>query len=296
VVIPVRNRSELVDRAIKSVLQQSKLPSEIIIVDDGSTDDTLVRLRIWQAKDPTIKVLVHEKSMGAPAARNTGWQSATGEFIAFLDSDDEWIKTKLELQIASISASPKSVACFCWMEFVRPNQPRHVVKCPEVVYYKDLEEYNVLGSTSTALIRKSALKKVSGFDVGLPSCQDWGLWLQLSKLGPLLVVQMPLLLYHTDSQNSISKNIVSVENGHRTMFKYILDSQPDSKRRRELEHYHRLCMARLYSWNYGQRKYPMMIFLKLIFIGGWRIKLLAAKSFLRTLIFGSNSIQFWRSA
>ena len=93
VIIPTYNRADLVQRAIKSVLNQTKKPNEIIVVDDGSTDNTKQILKNYPVK------ILYQKNKGVSSARNIGIKNAKYEFIAFLDSDDEWIEEKLEEQI-----------------------------------------------------------------------------------------------------------------------------------------------------------------------------------------------------
>ena len=90
VIIPTYNRAHLVGRAIKSVLNQTYRDFEIIVVDDGSTDNTKDIIKEFQKKDKRIKYIPYEKNKGGSAARNTGIKAAKGEYIAFLDSDDEW--------------------------------------------------------------------------------------------------------------------------------------------------------------------------------------------------------------
>jgi len=98
VIIPTYNRAHLVGRSIQSVINQTYQDFEIIVVDDGSTDNTEDIIKEFQKKDKRIKHIKHNKNKGGSAARNTGIRAARGEYIAFLDSDDEWMPTKLEKQ------------------------------------------------------------------------------------------------------------------------------------------------------------------------------------------------------
>ena len=107
VIIPTYNRAHLVDRAIQSVLNQTYKDFELIIVDDGSTDNTEDIIKEFQKKDERIKYIRHEENRGGSAARNTGIKAAKGEYIAFLDSDDEWLPIKLGRQISEFTNKSK---------------------------------------------------------------------------------------------------------------------------------------------------------------------------------------------
>src|ERR1051325_11615249 len=113
-IIPTYNRDELIGRSVQSVLSQTYQLLEVIVVDDASTDDTRDRIETLQQVDPRIQYVRHERNRGAQAARNTGIQAAKGEFIAFLDSDNEWLPQKLERQMPLFSHkadSPAAVYC-----------------------------------------------------------------------------------------------------------------------------------------------------------------------------------------
>ena len=99
IIIPTYNRAHLIGRAIQSVLNQTYQNFEIIVVDDGSTDNTEEMIKEFQKHDKRIKYIRHEKNRGGAAARNTGIKVARGEYIAFQDSDDEWLPEKLEKQM-----------------------------------------------------------------------------------------------------------------------------------------------------------------------------------------------------
>jgi len=115
VIIPAYNRAHLIGRAIKSVLNQAYQDFELIIIDDCSTDNTDEVVREFQKKDNRIIYLKHDQNKGGSAARNTGIKVSKSEYIAFLDSDDEWLPEKLEIQMEAILKQNVSmVTCFCW--------------------------------------------------------------------------------------------------------------------------------------------------------------------------------------
>ena len=109
VIIPTYNRAHLVGRAIQSVLEQTYKDFELIVIDDGSNDNTEYIIKEFQKKDKRIKYIAYKKNKGGSAARNAGIKSSKGEYIAFLDSDDEWLSEKLEKQIRLFSSMPAKV-------------------------------------------------------------------------------------------------------------------------------------------------------------------------------------------
>jgi len=164
VVLTTYNRAELLPRAINSVLIQSFCDFELIVVDDHSQDGTA---EICEAfTDKRIRYVQHTENRGLGAARNTGISLAGGEFIAFLDDDDEWLPSKLEKQVIHFRTVPQSVALvYCWMdcyEGERVVYERH----PDLrgnIFRKMLER-QPLGNGSTWLVRRWAVEEVGGFD------------------------------------------------------------------------------------------------------------------------------------
>ena len=182
IIVPTYNRSNLVVRAIKSVLTQSFTDFELIVVDDASTDDT--QQLIAEIKDTRIKIIRHEKNKGAPVARNTGIKSSIGEYIGFLDDDDEWLPEKLEKQLKLYKTSGNEVGLiYSGFYFVSARNNRvlsNVTPNKKGNLYSDLLRRNILGSP-TPLIKRYCFDKAGLFDETLPSCQDWDMWIRISK-------------------------------------------------------------------------------------------------------------------
>ena len=184
VIIPTYNRAYLIDRAIQSVLNQSYQDFEMIIVDDGSTDDTKEVVTEFQEQDKRIRYIRHEKNKGGSAARNTGIKSAEGDYVAFLDDDDEWLPAKIEKQVVKFQDSLDEVGVIYSGFFYVSDKTGKVISesVPTLRgnVYANLLSGCILGSP-TPLIRKTCFQKAGLYDDRLPSCQDWDMWIRLSK-------------------------------------------------------------------------------------------------------------------
>ncbi|MEN8263835.1 MAG: glycosyltransferase [Nitrospirota bacterium] len=184
VVIPVYNREKTIERAVDSILAQSFRPEEIIVVDDCSTDRTGELLRKYGNKITCIQL---EKNSGPSRARNEGIERAHTDWIAFMDSDDCWKKDKLKNQVEFLRRYPFyqiMQSDEIWIrKGVRVN-PRKYHKKPEGwIWKRSLER--CLVSPSAVLIRKSLLQQYGKFDESLPVCEDYDLWLKISRHNPV---------------------------------------------------------------------------------------------------------------
>ena len=167
VIIPTHNRADMLYRAVDSVLNQSFANLEVIVVDDGSTDDTQRRIETYA--DPRIRYFKHDESKGASAARNTGIRQARGKYIAFLDDDDEWLPTKLEKQIPVLQQAPKQVGLvYCWMDYYEDGKLiyQHHPMLRGYVFDQVLDRQR-LGGCPTLLVRREVVEDVGGFDESL---------------------------------------------------------------------------------------------------------------------------------
>jgi len=207
VIIPTYNRAHLIKRAIQSVLNQTYQDFEVIIVDDGSTDNTEKVVKSFN--DPRIRYIRHEKNKGAAAARNTGIKAAKGKFIAFQDSDDEWLPEKLEKQMKVFeTASAKVGVVYTGFWRIENNKKIYIpfswVKQKEGNIHKELLKGSFIG-LPTVLIKKECFRKGEMFDEKLPRLQDWELVIRLSKYYNFKCVNEPLLVSYYTS-DSISAN------------------------------------------------------------------------------------------
>ena len=181
VIIPVYNRKEELLKAIKSVLNQTYLPAEIIVVDDCSNFDVNNFLES-NFSESMIKVSVNEVNMGAAKSRNVGINLSKSNYIAFLDSDDFWYEEKLESQISKILLNPELDLVYT-DQFLKRNGK--LFPSEKVLINERLSEKLITGwtapNTSTLLFNKKSLLALGGFDDNLPSCQDHDLWFKLAK-------------------------------------------------------------------------------------------------------------------
>jgi glycosyltransferase involved in cell wall biosynthesis len=213
VVIPAYNRAAAIAAAIESVLRQTWGDFELIVVDDGSTDGTLAAAA--EVKDPRVRLIANPRNMGAAGARNTGVAEARGTWVAFQDSDDEWLPGKLEKQMARLAANPDFVAAYCGLLTVggldaRPGErtelryvPDPSVKPAEGDILEPLLERNMI-STQTLVVRRDIFLALGCFDEATTPIEDWDFALRLAHRGPIAFVDEPLV-HQRFSPNSISR-------------------------------------------------------------------------------------------
>ncbi len=202
VVLTTFNRKESLSRALRSVLGQTRIPEEIIVVDDGSTDGTTREL---STKFSSV-VWLKQQNKGVSSARNLGIRKARCSWIALLDSDDEWKPEKLERQIARITNEPSPKACHTDEEWIRNgNQvipPKFLDKAPENLFARSLRR--CLICPSSALIHREVFSQIGLFDESLPVCEDYDFWLRLLLLEPPALVDQKLVLKHGGHPGQLS--------------------------------------------------------------------------------------------
>jgi len=198
VIIPTFNRARLVERAVRSALAQTHANLEVLVIDDGSTDDTGERLA--RIGDGRLRML-RQDNAGVAAARNHGIGEAAGDYLTFLDSDDEWRPEKLARQVAKLSAAPPNVGlCAIAGEVITGDSPPRFELSPEGRLFEQLLLKNTLFACITCLVRAEVFEAVGGFDPSLPAIEDWD-WLQrAARLYDFVSVDEPLHTYHDEIQ------------------------------------------------------------------------------------------------
>ena len=218
VVIPTKNRRELLEKALNSVYQQSHSNLEILVINDHSTDDTEQFLNNEIANGNRLRMLIPEESKGAAHARNLGISQATGQFIAFLDDDDEWLPTKIEQQLIKFD-NPEVGLVYTGAEIVVTDLGFSYYSKPTLRgnVFENLLIENYIGTTNTVVLRAEIAKKL-WFDTSLAARQDYDLWLRVAKEWQIEGVSEPLTRVY--SRNSL-KRITSDVNNYIDGIKYI---------------------------------------------------------------------------
>jgi glycosyltransferase involved in cell wall biosynthesis len=203
IIIPTFNRCELLNRALNSVYKQTYSDYEVIVIDDGSTDDTAEMLQ----KNFTGIRYVFQPNNGVSAARNKGLELAKGCWIAFLDSDDEWLPQKLEKQISLLKAKPDYKVCHTeeiWIRNgIRVNQMKKHKKTGGWIFPQCLPLCAM--SPSSILIHHSVFDCIGNFDTSLPACEDYDLWLRIAAKYPVLYLEEPQIKKYGGHDDQLSK-------------------------------------------------------------------------------------------
>ena len=212
VVIPTFNRLIYLERAIKSVLNQTIKVNEIIIVDDGSNDGTS---EFIHSKYPDLKYIFQSNS-GVSAARNVGITTAKSNWIAFLDSDDEWVNNKLKEQVTQLELEPEINFCHSNELWIRNGnkikQKNSHQKFGGLIFDKCLDKCRI--SPSTVICKKTLLIKLEGFDEDFFICEDYDLWLRVTSQNPVLYIDKPLIIKYGGHHDQLSINSEGTEKYH----------------------------------------------------------------------------------
>jgi len=206
VVVPTYNRADALSRTIDSVLDQTLEDLELLVVDDGSEDHT--ESVVTGYDDPRVTYVAHETNRGGSAARNTGIERAEGEYVAFLDSDDEWLPAKLERQVWTLRArSDEWVAAYCGVEMAGDRHPAYELLASAISRRRHTEGAeggdelirDVLADDlhtsagSTLLVRTDVARAIDGFDESFDRFQDPEFLIRVLRRGKLAYVDEPLV-------------------------------------------------------------------------------------------------------
>jgi teichuronic acid biosynthesis glycosyltransferase TuaG len=215
IVMPAYNSEKYIREAITSVIQQTYSDWELIVVDDGSKDNTVEIIEDFSKKDSRVKLHRNEKNLGVSATRNKGISLAVGEWIAFLDSDDMWDQTKLEKQI-NFAKDKDANFLFTGSAFINEKSESYsgIFNVPEQVSYKELLKQNVI-SCSSVLIKKHFLDTVKMEKDEIH--EDYGAWLRILKKEKFAYgINESLLIYRISSGTKSSNKFKSLKMTYKT--------------------------------------------------------------------------------
>lgn len=211
VIIPTHNRANEIRYAIDSVLEQIYPAFEIIIIDDDSNDDTLKQLEMYHSSQ--IKIIHFHTNRGVSAARNHGIAKAKSEWIAFLDSDDRWMPTKLAAQLEVMQSNPQLRLCHTEEIWIRNgkrvNQMNIHEKAGGNVFLRSLPRCAI--SPSSVLMHRSLFDDYGYFDVNLPACEDYDLWLRISSQEDVVYLDTPLITKYGGHEDQLSRRFYGID-------------------------------------------------------------------------------------
>ena len=227
VIIPTFNRASIVGRAIRSVLSQTFQDWELLVVDDASTDGTEQVVRSFP--DSRIRYLRHDQNRRVSAARNTGIRSAQGEYVSFLDDDDEWLPEKLAKEVEVFRNSDPQVGLVYTGKTVFDEHGRVLqVRMPTQSgwVYDAMLDRHFIGSPSRVTVRKQVLDRVAGFDQTFVNCQDYDLWLRVAKVSKIACVPCRLVKRYLLSDQMSGSLEYICEGWEHILMKFRADMKP----------------------------------------------------------------------
>jgi glycosyltransferase involved in cell wall biosynthesis len=194
----------MLKEAVDSVLAQDFEDFELIVVDDGSTDETADEMKRYGGR---VRLLRHPENRGVSAARNRGILNAKGKYIAFLDSDDLWVKGKLKIQVAFLEENPHYPICYTdeiWIRRGKRVNPKNKhAKYSGWIFEKCLPLCII--SPSSVMMKKTLFSKVGLFDEALPVCEDYDLWLRISARFPIFFINRKLIIKRGGHPDQLSQ-------------------------------------------------------------------------------------------
>ena len=234
VIIPAYNAERFIGQTLESVLAQTYANFEVLVVDDGSTDETVALVHSYAAQDSRIK-LQQQANAGVAAARNAGIQAATGELLAPLDADDLWYPHHLQQQVQCFLRSPVSVGVvYSWsVDIDEQDRLTGGMRAAEISgdVYKTLVCHNFLGNASATMMRRSCLEQVGNYDITLRArhgqgCEDWDLYLRMAERFQFQAVSTFSVGYRK-CQDSMSKNYDQMARSHSLVMEKVRQQHPE---------------------------------------------------------------------
>jgi len=281
VIIPAFNASQFISQAIESVLSQTFKDYELIVVDDGSTDETAALVLRYGER----LRYVYQKNQGLSSARNTGIVKASGELLAFLDADDYWDRKKLEHQTDLLDRTPGTGVVYTALKVV--DQDDHGIeerRCSLRGHLLSSLLTENCVTPSSALVRRECLEKVGTFDENLSASEDWDLWLRIAPFYSFDFIDLPLTFYRVHA-GSMHKDLARMERNVfqvlDKLFKRETGNQEVMVRRREILAKHSLDFALNYFIERDCRNAQRCI------LSAWRWNKKTVNSFYLSMFFKS---------
>lgn len=282
VVIPTYNRKNKLFRALQSVRNQTMEPDEVIVVDDGSIDNTESFIKNLCGSWPELKY-IYQSNQGPGAARNTGIRAAKGDYVAFLDSDDEWYPAKLEKQVSALDLNPMACLCFSDTEITFHNtkkswKSRNWDRCgrwfgPALgitrgescllrsnTFAKAQLQHGMISSPTQVLLRREHLIKYGGFHSHFRLAEDYELWLRLSLHGDIYYLDEELAHLHVDNDSTTQVNSGSGEsrqNMKAILSEYVSHNLPSKLHQYAMNHLFKILSSEI--WQACKHLHPKIL-------------------------------------
>jgi glycosyltransferase involved in cell wall biosynthesis len=232
VIVPTYNRASWLEETLRSVVSQTFKDFELIVIDDGSIDNTSQIMQSF----PDAQYFNMEKNSGVSRARNLGLDHAKGEFICFLDSDDLWDERKLEVQLHWMENNIDSQVCYTNEIWIR-NGVRVNPMNKHRKYTGDIFRYCLalcIVSPSSVMLRKELFDKVGNFDESLPACEDYDLWLRIAVKNTFHFIEEPLIIKRGGHADQLSRKYWGMDRFRVSALKKLLDQDSLDKEKLQL--------------------------------------------------------------
>jgi glycosyltransferase involved in cell wall biosynthesis len=204
VIIPAFNAKDTLNETLKSVISQTRLDWEAIIVNDGSTDETLTLAQAWCRRDPRIR-LISRPNKGLAATRNDGAAMASGPWLLFLDADDLIEPKWMNAMLGVAAAKPDACVLHCgYVKFLPDGRWDDPVVPPDDDYFENLSRQNLF-QPNALLVRRELFVELGGFDPAFSACADWDMWLRIARTGARFAGIDEALARYRLSQNQMSR-------------------------------------------------------------------------------------------
>lgn len=229
VIIPAYNAEKTIGKTIQSVLDQTLTDFEAIVINDGSTDQTLAVLEAIE--DPRVQVFTFPNA-GPQKSRNRGIEKAQGQYLAFLDADDLWTKDKLTDQFQALQDNPTAVMAYSWTNWIDGDDQvwrrgAHIAVSGRVAARLLLSDF--IGSGSNPLIATNIVNELGGFDEAIRAGQDWEMWLRVASHYPVVAVPKVHVLYRKLATSTAwSNNVERQAKGYRQVVEKTIRQSPET--------------------------------------------------------------------